>query len=90
MQVRGYRLGHVLDEVVIDAADLFLHAAATMNVPPVACVVVEDSPSGAEAAHAAGMRVFGYAGGVTPPDRLATGGTIVFTDMRDLPALLAK
>ncbi len=71
------------------APDLFLRAAATMNVTPAECAVVEDSPSGVEAAHAAGMRVFGYAGGVTAADRLSGRGTIVFTDMQELPALLS-
>lgn len=72
------------------APDLFLHAAAAMGVAPSRCAVIEDSPSGVQAAHAAGMRVFGYAGGVTPPIRLEGRGTIVFKDMRELPALLRK
>lgn len=71
------------------APDLFLHAAARMGVEPVACAVVEDSRWGVEAARAAGMRAFGYAGGLTPAERLEGAGTIVFRDMRDLPALLA-
>ncbi|WIM99896.1 HAD family hydrolase [Actinoplanes oblitus] len=70
------------------APDLFLHAAATMGVPPRACVVVEDSQYGVQAARAAGMRCLAYAGGLTPIDRLEGPGTIVFDDMRDLPALL--
>jgi HAD superfamily hydrolase (TIGR01509 family) len=69
--------------------DLFLHAAARMGVDPAACAVVEDSRFGVEAARAAGMRAFGYAGGVTPADRLAGPETVVFTDMRELPGLLA-
>lgn len=72
------------------APDLFLHAAAAMNVAPAHCAVVEDSPSGVQAAHAAGMRVFGYAGGVTPRDRLEGRGTIIFNDMRELPMLLER
>ncbi|MFB6807687.1 HAD family hydrolase [Streptomyces sp. NPDC056387] len=71
------------------APDLFLYAASRMGVDPSACVVVEDSRPGVEAARAAGMRSFGYAGGLTPADRLAGPGTVVFTDMRELPALLA-
>lgn len=71
------------------APDLFLHAAARMGVAPSACAVVEDSRYGVEAARAAGMRAFGYAGGVTPAARLECPGTIVFHDMRELPALLA-
>ncbi|MDO3702436.1 HAD family hydrolase [Micromonospora sp. C28SCA-DRY-2] len=70
------------------APDLFLHAAATMGVPPAACVVVEDSLYGVRAARAAGMRCFGYAGGLTPAHRLEGPDTVVFDDMRKLPALL--
>jgi HAD superfamily hydrolase (TIGR01509 family) len=70
------------------APDLFLHAAAVMKVTPASCAVVEDSPSGVQAGRAAGMRVYAYAGGVTPADRLRGPGTVVFTMMSDLPALL--
>jgi HAD superfamily hydrolase (TIGR01509 family) len=70
------------------APDLFLHAAARMGVPPEACVVVEDSRYGVQAARAAGMLCLGYTGGLTAADRLEGPGTIVFDDMRDLPALL--
>jgi HAD superfamily hydrolase (TIGR01509 family) len=71
------------------APDLFLHAAASMGAEPGRCAVVEDSHYGVLAARAAGMRVFGYAGGLTPPERLEGQGTTVFHDMRDLPRLLA-
>jgi HAD superfamily hydrolase (TIGR01509 family) len=71
------------------APDLFLHAARTLGVEPTRCAVVEDSTYGVEAARAAGMRAFGYAGGVTPAARLEGQATVVFDDMRDLPALLA-
>ncbi|MFH8711393.1 HAD family hydrolase [Streptomyces zaomyceticus] len=70
------------------APDLFLHAAATMGVPPERCAVVEDSPYGVRAARAAGMRAFGYTGGLTPAARLTGPGTVVFEDMRTLPGLL--
>ncbi|MFF8508633.1 HAD family hydrolase [Streptomyces sp. NPDC015492] len=70
------------------APDLFLHAAAAMGVPPRHCAVVEDSPYGVRAARAAGMRAFGYTGGLTRPDRLAGPGTVVFADMRELGGLL--
>ena len=68
--------------------DLFLHAAAQMGVTPAACAVVEDSEPRVRAAHAAGMRVFGYAGGVTPASLLQGDATVIFDDMRLLPALL--
>ncbi|MFF4444506.1 HAD family hydrolase [Streptomyces sp. NPDC001502] len=70
------------------APDLFLHAARRMGVDPAACVVVEDSRPGVQAARAAGMRAFGYAGGLTPRERLAGPGTVVFDDMRELPGLV--
>jgi HAD superfamily hydrolase (TIGR01509 family) len=70
------------------APDLFLHAANRMGAHPADCAVVEDSRYGIEAARAAGMRAFGYAGGLTPRHRLEGIGTVVFEDMRDLPRLL--
>lgn len=70
------------------APDLFLHAAASMGVPVRNCVVIEDSRFGVAAARAAGMRAFGYAGGLTPADWLAGEGAVVFDDMANLPGLL--
>lgn len=71
------------------APDLFLHAAASMGVAPERCAVVEDSAYGVRAARAAGMRAFGYTGGLTRAERLAGERTVVFDDMRALPGLLA-
>jgi HAD superfamily hydrolase (TIGR01509 family) len=71
------------------APDLFLHAAATIGADPARCAVVEDSRHGVDAARAAGMWVFAYAGGVTSAERLAGPGTVVFSEMHELPALLA-
>ncbi|MDQ0994427.1 HAD family phosphatase [Streptomyces sp. V3I7] len=70
------------------APDLFLHAARRMGVAPDRCAVVEDSQYGVQAARAAGMRAFGYAGGLTPAPWLEGPATVVFDDMRKLPALL--
>lgn len=70
------------------APDLFLHAARQIGVAPEACAVVEDSQYGVQAARAAGMAAFGYAGSVTPARMLEGTGTTVFDDMRDLPRLL--
>ncbi|KAB2879632.1 MAG: HAD-IA family hydrolase [Albidovulum sp.] len=69
------------------APDLYLHAAAALNAPPAACVVVEDSATGVRAARAAGMACLGYA----PQGdgaRLAAEGARPFRRMDDLPALL--
>jgi HAD superfamily hydrolase (TIGR01509 family) len=71
------------------APDLFLHAAASMGAAPGDCAVVEDTPTGVEAAVAAGMAVFGYAGGAHSSARaLAAAGAIVFRRMSELPVLL--
>lgn len=71
------------------APDLFLHAARSLGTDPERCVVVEDSDYGVQAARAAGMHVLAYAGGVTPAGRFAGPGTTVFTNMRQLPELVA-
>ncbi|MFJ8078137.1 HAD family hydrolase [Streptomyces sp. NPDC096176] len=70
------------------APDLFLHAARSMGVEPDRCAVIEDSAYGVQAARAAGMRAFGYCGGLIPAARLQGLGTVVFDEMRDLPRLL--
>jgi HAD superfamily hydrolase (TIGR01509 family) len=72
------------------APDLFLHAAARMGADPARCAVVEDTRWGVLAARAAGMRAFGYVGGLTPPEHLEGEATVVFEDMRKLPRLLAN
>jgi HAD superfamily hydrolase (TIGR01509 family) len=45
------------------APDLFLHAAACMQVDPSRCLVLEDSPHGVRAGVAAGMKTVGFTGG---------------------------
>ena len=45
------------------APDLFLHAAAALEIAPADCLVIEDSVHGVVAARAAGMRVWGFLGG---------------------------
>src|SRR5581483_3552468 len=72
------------------APDLFLHAASEMGANPAACVVIEDSRPGVEAARAAGMRALAFAGGLTPAELLDGPGTVVFDDMRELPRLLGQ
>lgn len=74
------------------APDVYLAAAKACGARAEACVVIEDSASGAKAGLAAGMRVLGFAahGAETPTARkLADLGVQVFHRMADLPGLLA-
>ncbi len=62
--------------------DLYLHVAAAMGVAPADCVVVEDSPAGAQAARAAGMRCFGLS--ATQDPALRAAGAILIPRLTDL------
>ncbi|WP_267357985.1 MULTISPECIES: HAD family hydrolase [unclassified Methylobacterium] len=76
--------------------DLFLFAADRMEVPPEACLVIEDSVPGVTAARSAGMRVAGFTGGghwVHDPagaDLVQAGATRIFSDFSDLAAVIAE
>ena len=67
--------------------DLYLHVAAQMGVEPSACVVVEDSPTGAQAARAAGMRCLGLSATRNPA--LEAEGVLWIAHLADLPGQLA-
>lgn len=75
--------------------DLFLHAAARMGQDPSACLVIEDSVPGVQAARAAGMRVAGFTGGGhwghdrAGQDLLAAGAARVFTAHADLGRIIS-
>lgn len=69
------------------APDLFLQAAQALGQPPAACAVIEDSPTGARAAAAAGIPCFGYAAH-DDGALLSAEGATVFHSMADLPRLL--
>ncbi|WP_447930531.1 HAD family hydrolase [Sphingopyxis fribergensis] len=66
-----FGLGHHFREHVYSAdgwdrgkpfPDIYLAAAKGLGVDPAACVAIEDSPTGAQAAIAAGMTVVGFCG----------------------------
>ncbi|WMD20377.1 HAD family phosphatase [Achromobacter seleniivolatilans] len=73
--------------------DVYLAAAKSLGVDPARCAIVEDTVTGATAGVAAGATVFGYspdANGHSGAEALrAVGVAHVFTDMKQLPALLA-
>lgn len=70
--------------------DLFLFAAKSMGFAPGACVVIEDSVPGVQAAVAAGMPVLGYAGDPhTDAVGLKAEGAHVFHNMSALIGLLS-
>jgi HAD superfamily hydrolase (TIGR01509 family) len=68
---------------------LFLEAAAAEPAPPEACLVIEDSLAGVQAAIAAGMTCLGYS-----PDNdgshLRQAGALPFSSMFALPDLLCQ
>ena len=67
--------------------DIYLFAAEQMGFQPVDAVVIEDSPTGALAGRAAGMKVYGYANAQSET-KLAQAGAILFQNMTELPKLL--
>jgi HAD superfamily hydrolase (TIGR01509 family) len=70
------------------APDLFLATAAAQGVLPAECVVIEDSPTGARAAAAAGMDCLGYVPHGEGAN-LRAAGAIPFRSMYDLPGLIS-
>ncbi|WP_027995488.1 HAD family hydrolase [Simplicispira psychrophila] len=75
------------------APDVYLAAAAALGITPQRCAVVEDSVTGVRAGLDAGAIVFGYAPGGpghSSAEALRAAGVVqVFSDMAELPALLA-
>ena len=73
--------------------DVYLAAATAVGVPPQRCAVVEDTVTGVTAGVAAGATVYGYSppeAGHDAPQALRNAGAFaVFTDMAQLPGLLA-
>ena len=72
------------------APDLFLAAASAEQVPPQACLVVEDSVPGARAARAAGMMCLGLALHDDGAALAAEGATIIHALADMLPMIRAS
>lgn len=77
-----FGLGHHFGEHIYSAdgwdrgkphPDIYLAAAKGLGVDPAQCLAIEDSPTGAQAALAAGMTVVGFCGAGHIVDRAAHG-----------------
>ncbi|MBL8335930.1 MAG: HAD family phosphatase [Rhodoferax sp.] len=68
--------------------DVYLAAAAALQVLPARCAVVEDTVTGVSAGVAAGASVFAYAPQGDGAALQAAGASCIFRDMAELPALL--
>ncbi|MEW1612503.1 MULTISPECIES: HAD-IA family hydrolase [unclassified Streptomyces] len=69
--------------------DPYLEAAARLHLPPAACLVVEDSPTGVAAAEAAGCRVVAVPSAApipAAPGRRVLGSLAALVDAWDTPA----
>ncbi|MFL6548925.1 MAG: HAD family hydrolase [Povalibacter sp.] len=74
------------------APDIYVLAAELLDLPAHRCVAIEDSIVGVAAAHAAGMRTFGFcpSGHVFTPAQLQNAGADeIVTDFSELIDLLA-
>ena len=77
------------------APDLFLHAAAALDIVPADCLVLEDSVNGVVGAKAAGMTVWGFLGGGHAHDGLGerlldAGAEKLVRDWPEAARLLAE
>lgn len=70
------------------APDLFLYAAAKLEIPPEECIVIEDAPHGLDAAHNAGMKAIGFA--ETYPAEMLPQADLVVHNFAELQELLLK
>lgn len=71
------------------APDVFLRAAEAEGVPPAACVVIEDSVPGTQAAIAAGMACLCLVPHGDGAGQIAAGGTMI-RSLDEIPALLKQ
>lgn len=77
------------------APDLFLHAASKIGIVPAQCLVLEDSVNGVRAAIAAGMEVWGFAGGGHMDEGMTgrlteAGAARIVRDWNEASALFAR
>jgi beta-phosphoglucomutase-like phosphatase (HAD superfamily) len=70
------------------APDIFLAAAASAQIHPANCIVLEDSPLGVTGAVAAGMTCYGFAPHSDGEKLLAAGAKTVIHHLQDLFGLI--
>ncbi len=89
--------GHIFSADMVKkpkpAPDLYLYAAKKLLVPVGECLVIEDSTTGVEAAHQAGMNVLGFINAKSPSSEskqelLEAGALHVFCTMKKLPEII--
>jgi HAD superfamily hydrolase (TIGR01509 family) len=66
--------------------EIFLLAAARLNLAPAECLVIEDAPNGIAAAKAAGCRCLGLTSSFTEPTLRQAGADHVARDLANVPA----
>ncbi|MDF3044035.1 MAG: family hydrolase [Ornithinibacter sp.] len=96
-RIRATRLRH--PPVVVTASDVergkpwpdpWLEGARRLGVDPTACLVVEDSVAGLEAARAAGCPALVAVLGTAPPDELESVADLVVPDLSALKVVVDK
>ena len=72
------------------APDIFLLAAQKLGVEPARAAVIEDSPNGVRAGHAAGMQVYLVPDIIAPTPQIEAMTHEVLSTLADLPAAIAR
>lgn len=70
------------------APDVFLKAAQWLNVEPINCLVIEDSPSGVEATRRAGMKIIAVC--TTNSADSLSGADLILQDLTHLTSTHLK
>ena len=72
------------------APDIFLLAAQKLGIEPARAAVIEDSPNGVRAGHAAGMQVYLVPDIIAPTPEIEAMTHEVLSTLADLPAAIAR
>ena len=72
------------------APDIFLLAAQKLGIEPARAAVIEDSPNGVRAGHAAGMQVYLVPDIIAPTPQIEAMTHEVLSTLADLPAAIAR